>query len=81
MSSSQVFLLLCLISPLEFLLQHDAVDAGLEQREDETGLALKLAQAVEYFCRRLRGHGVDDRGQLQATVRSASIDGHGLGRV
>lgn len=36
----------------DFLLQDDTVDAGLEQGEDEGGLALELAQAIEDRRRR-----------------------------
>jgi hypothetical protein len=36
-----------LVAPVDLLLQHDAVDAGLEQGEGETRLALEVPQAVE----------------------------------
>lgn len=47
-----------LVTPVDLLLQHDAVDAGLEQREDEAGLALELAQPVQYLDGRRAGQRV-----------------------
>lgn len=41
------------IAPINLLLQHNAIHARLEERKDETRLALEFAQAVEDFgCRR-----------------------------
>ena len=42
------------VAPVDLLLQHYAVHAGLEQREDEAALALQLTQAVQDLCRRSR---------------------------
>lgn len=53
-----------LITPGNLLLQHDAVDGGLEQGKDETRLALELAQAVEDLGRGLVGHGVENGSEL-----------------
>ncbi len=52
------------VAEVDLLLQHDAVHAGLEEREDEARLALELAEAVEDLGRGLAGHGVEDRGEL-----------------
>ncbi len=53
---------LLVVAPVDLLLQHDAVDAGLEQREHQAGLALQLAQAVEDVCRGRRGELVERGG-------------------
>ncbi|KAH6656860.1 hypothetical protein BKA67DRAFT_553396 [Truncatella angustata] len=50
-----------LVAPLDLLLQHYAVHAGLEQREHQARLALELAQAVEDLGRGLLRHGVENR--------------------
>lgn len=57
-----------LITPGNLLLQHDAVDGGLEQGKDETCLALELAQAVEDLGRGLVGHGVENGSELCASA-------------
>jgi hypothetical protein len=44
-----------LTAPVNLLLQNDTVHARLEQRKDQTRLALQLAQAVEDICRRRAG--------------------------
>lgn len=63
-----------LVAPVELLLQHNTVNAGLEQGEDEARLALELAQAVEDLGGRLGRHGVEDRGQLcSMTVVHGSV--------
>lgn len=54
-----------LLIPADLLLQHDAVDARLEQGEHETGLALELAEPVEDLGRGLRGHGIEDGCELR----------------
>lgn len=54
-------------TPINLLLQHDAVDAGLEECEHETRLALELAQAVEDLAGRRAGECVEDRGELIKT--------------
>ena len=51
-----------LVAPVNLLLQHDAVDARLEQREDEARLALELAQPVQDLARRRRREVVQRRG-------------------
>lgn len=59
-----MLLLVLVLVLVDLLLQHDAVHAGLEQREDEARLALELAQTVEDLTRRLARHGVEDGGEL-----------------
>ena len=53
-----------LLVPADLLLQHDAVDARLEQGEHQAGLALELAEPVEDLGRGLRGHSVEDGCEL-----------------
>jgi hypothetical protein len=48
-------------TPINLLLQHDAVHARLEQRKHEAGLALQLAEAVEDVGG-LGGREVDEEG-------------------
>ncbi|KAL2160002.1 hypothetical protein VTH06DRAFT_1657 [Thermothelomyces fergusii] len=55
----------------DLLLQHDAVDARLEQGEDQAGLALEAAQAVEDVGRRGAGEVVQDGGELGGCVEGA----------
>lgn len=52
------------LAEVDLLLQHDAVHTSLEQGEDETRLALELAQPVEDLGRGSAGHVVEDRGEL-----------------
>ena len=58
-------LALTLTTP-NLLLQHNAVDTGLEQREDQARLALQHAQAVEHVRGRRRGQSRERVGQLQS---------------
>lgn len=59
--SRRMSLLLGLVAPIQFLLQHNAVNARLEQCEDQARLALEIAQAVEDLGRRLGRHAIEDR--------------------
>lgn len=52
-------------APVNLLLQHNAVDARLEQGKGQARLALQLAQAVEDLGRGPRGQPVELRGQLR----------------
>ena len=54
-------------TPINLLLQHNAVDAGLEECEHQARLALELAQAVEDLAGRRAGECVEDRGELIKT--------------
>lgn len=56
--------LLRLVTPVQLLLEHNAVHARLEQRKYQRRLALEVAQAVENLGRRLGCHGVEDRSEL-----------------
>lgn len=58
---------------LDLLLQHYAVDAGLEEREDEAGLALEFAQAINDLCARRGGEGVERAGELEDRQTSAGL--------
>ncbi len=51
-------------APLDLLLQHDAVHAGLEQREHQARLALQLAQPVQDLRRRRAREPVQDQCEL-----------------
>lgn len=51
-------------APADLLLQHDAVHARLEQGEDQAGLALQLAQAVENLGGGRAGEAVEEGGEL-----------------
>lgn len=62
--------MLCLVTPVNLLLQDDAVDARLEEREHQTRLSLEIAQTIEYLCRGLGGHCVEDGRKLQTDKAS-----------
>lgn len=58
--------MLCLVTPVNLLLQDDAVDARLEEREHQARLSLEIAQTVEYLGRGLGGHCVENGSKLEA---------------
>lgn len=58
---------------LDLLLQHYAVDAGLKEREDEAGLALEFAQAINDLGAGRGGEGVEGAGELEERQMSAGI--------
>lgn len=55
-------------APVNLLLQHDAVHAGLEQRKGQARLALELAQPVEDLGRGVGREAVERRGELCGPV-------------
>ena len=57
-------------TPINLLLQHNAVNTGLEECEHETRLALELAQAVEDLAGGRAGECVEDRGELKPAAIS-----------
>lgn len=57
--------LLRLVTPLQLLLQHDAIHARLEKGENKTRLSLEFAEPVQNLGCGLRRHRVDDCGELK----------------